>query len=142
MFGSATKLWLVSQAWRPLFGLFTWKITCEVLTGLILSRLFCFGFFFFFVRTKCLGGIPAMRNSKYFARGKPATTKSRYPPYGACWVFQYFHKTHTHTHIHTQTHTHTHTRTQRHTHTHKQTNTHAHTQSHRRVNYKTKKCKS
>ena len=26
-----------------------------------------------------------------FPQGKPAVTESRYPTYGACWIFQCFH---------------------------------------------------
>ena len=32
-----------------------------------------------------------MGNSDFFTRGKPAATESRYPTYGACWVFECFH---------------------------------------------------
>ena len=31
-----------------------------------------------------------MGNSGYFPCGKPAATESRYPAYGACWVFLCF----------------------------------------------------
>ena len=36
-------------------------------------------------------GISSMRNSGRFPRRKPAATKSRYPTYGASWVFHCFH---------------------------------------------------
>ena len=39
----------------------------------------------------CPSGISPMGNSDCFPRGMPAATESRYPAYGACWVFYCFH---------------------------------------------------
>ena len=39
----------------------------------------------------CPSGISPMENSDCLPRGKPAATESRYPTFGACWVFVCFH---------------------------------------------------
>ena len=38
----------------------------------------------------CPNEISPMGNSGCLPRGKPAATESRYPTYGACWVFECF----------------------------------------------------
>ena len=50
-----------------------------------------FFLFFIFIQLYCPNGISPMRNSGCFPREKPAATESRYPTYGACWVFWCFH---------------------------------------------------
>ena len=39
------------------------------------------------IQPYCPNGISPMWNSACIPRGKPAATESRYPTYGACWVF-------------------------------------------------------
>ena len=51
--------------------------------------LFCL--FVFLYSTYCAKRISPMGNSCFLPRGKPAATESRYPTYGAWWVFQCFH---------------------------------------------------
>ena len=52
------------------------------------SFFFSSSFFFFnFLQLYCPSGISPMRNSGCLPLGKPAATESRYPSYGACWVF-------------------------------------------------------
>ena len=46
---------------------------------------------FFSPQLYCPKGISPMGNSGCLPRGKPAATESRYPTYGACWVFDCFH---------------------------------------------------
>ena len=46
---------------------------------------------YFFVTTFYPSGFSPMKYSGSFPWGKPAATESRYPTYGACWVFQCFH---------------------------------------------------
>ena len=48
-------------------------------------------FFTLFLKLNCSIGISPMEKSGCFPRAKPAATESRYPTYGACWVFQRFH---------------------------------------------------
>ena len=53
-----------------------------------------FSFFFFFLKLLqlyCPSGISPIENSGCLPCGKPAATESRYPTYGACWVFKCFH---------------------------------------------------
>ena len=45
----------------------------------------------FFFTTVLSQWICSMGNSDWFPRGKPGATESRYPTYGACWVFKCFH---------------------------------------------------
>ena len=47
-------------------------------------------FTFYFLRLYCPNGISPMGNSGCLPLGKPAATESRYPSYGACWVFVVF----------------------------------------------------
>ena len=47
-------------------------------------------FFFNFLQLYCPSGISPMGNSGCLPRGKPVATESRYPSYGACWVFLIF----------------------------------------------------
>ena len=47
--------------------------------------------YFYFLRLYCPNGISPTGNSGCFPWGKPAATESRYPTYGACWVFECFH---------------------------------------------------
>ena len=44
-----------------------------------------------FLQLYCPNGISPMGNSGCLPWGKPAGTESRYPTYGACWVFYCFH---------------------------------------------------
>ena len=39
----------------------------------------------------CPNWVSPVGNSGYFSLGKPAATESRYPTYGACWMFYCFH---------------------------------------------------
>ena len=54
-----------------------------------------FSNFFFHSYNDCYNycpiGISPTENSDRFSQGKPAATESRYPTYGACWVFGCFH---------------------------------------------------
>ena len=45
----------------------------------------------FFRQLHCPIGISPVGNSGCFPQGKPTATESRYPTYGACWMFQCFH---------------------------------------------------
>ena len=52
------------------------------------STLLNFFFVFFCIlQLYCPNGISPMGNSGCLPRGNPAATESRYPTYGACWVF-------------------------------------------------------
>ena len=51
---------------------------------------FFFFFLLFFLQLYCPSGISSMGNSGCFQRGKPAAKESRYPTFGACWVFWCF----------------------------------------------------
>ena len=44
-------------------------------------------FLYYFLQLSCPSGISPTGNSGYLPRGKPAVTESRYPTYGACWMF-------------------------------------------------------
>ena len=46
-----------------------------------------FYFYFYLWQLYCPNRISPIGNSGCLPRGKPATTESRYPTYGACWVF-------------------------------------------------------
>ena len=48
-------------------------------------------FYFYFLELSCPNGIFPMGNSGSLPCGKPTATESRYPTYGAYWVFEYFH---------------------------------------------------
>ena len=45
----------------------------------------------YFLQLFCPSGISPVGNLGCLPRGKPAATESRYPTYGACWVFLCFH---------------------------------------------------
>ena len=57
--------------------------------SLSLSLFLSLTFFFFFCLLQLYypNGITPVGNSGCLPRGKPAATESRYPTYGACWVF-------------------------------------------------------
>ena len=54
------------------------------------SSVVSFFIFFIFLQLYCPKGISPIGNSGCSPQGKPAATGSRYPAYGACWVFQCF----------------------------------------------------
>ena len=65
------------KAWRTRLSLSV-KMFAECARGSVLQM-------------NCPNGISPIGNPGCFPREKPAATESRYPTYGACWVFQCFH---------------------------------------------------
>ena len=78
------------------FPHYAWKRHSEptpTSLGQVCTRVFFLIFFFtfYFLQLCCPNRISPMGNSGCLPQGKPAATESRYPTYGACWVFQCCH---------------------------------------------------